>query len=82
MKGSLGALDLAVVGAYLAATFLLGVRSSRNQRRSPRNPYEARGVAGEHHGGGGKGTSDRVGQEERPVGQQKRLMLSMEATEH
>ena len=33
MKGSLGALDLAVVGAYLAATFLLGVRSSRNQRR-------------------------------------------------
>ncbi len=29
MTGSLGALDLAVVGAYLAATFALGVRSSR-----------------------------------------------------
>ena len=29
MTGSLGALDLAVVGAYLAATFVLGVRSSR-----------------------------------------------------
>jgi len=31
VKGSLGALDLAVVGAYLAATFLLGVRSSRSR---------------------------------------------------
>lgn len=29
MTGSLGALDLAVVGAYLGATFVLGVRSSR-----------------------------------------------------
>jgi SSS family solute:Na+ symporter len=33
VKGSLGALDLAVVGAYLAATFLLGVRSSRSLRK-------------------------------------------------
>jgi len=29
VAGSLGALDLAVVGAYLVATFVLGVRSSR-----------------------------------------------------
>jgi SSS family solute:Na+ symporter len=29
VTGTLGALDLAVVGAYLAATFVLGVRSSR-----------------------------------------------------
>lgn len=33
MTGSLGASDLAVVGAYLAATFVLGVRSSRSSRR-------------------------------------------------
>lgn len=32
MTGTLGALDLAVVGAYLAATFVLGVRSSRRLR--------------------------------------------------
>ncbi len=32
MTGSLGALDLGVVGAYLAATLLLGVRSSRSRR--------------------------------------------------
>lgn len=32
MPGTLGALDLAVVGAYLAATFALGVRSSRRTR--------------------------------------------------
>ena len=32
MTGSLGALDLAVVGAYLAATLVLGVRSSRRAR--------------------------------------------------
>ena len=32
MQGTLGALDLAVVGAYLAATFFLGVRSARNRR--------------------------------------------------
>lgn len=32
MAGTLGALDLAVVGAYLAATFVLGVRSSRRMR--------------------------------------------------
>jgi len=30
VTGSLGAIDLAVVGAYLAATFFLGVRSSRS----------------------------------------------------
>lgn len=33
MTGSLGPLDVAVVGGYLAATFLLGVRSSRTDRR-------------------------------------------------
>ena len=32
MTGSLGALDLAVVGVYLAATLVLGVRSSRRAR--------------------------------------------------
>ena len=32
MTGSLGAADLAVVGLYLAATFVLGVRSSRDAR--------------------------------------------------
>ncbi|HZN55525.1 MAG TPA: sodium:solute symporter family protein [Candidatus Polarisedimenticolaceae bacterium] len=32
MSGSLGALDLAVVGGYLAATFVLGVRASRRAR--------------------------------------------------
>jgi SSS family solute:Na+ symporter len=31
VTGTLGALDLTVVGAYLAATFLLGVRSSRGR---------------------------------------------------
>ena len=31
MTGTLGALDLLVVGAYLAATFVLGVRSSRRR---------------------------------------------------
>ena len=33
MTGSLGALDLLVVGAYLGATLVLGVRSSRRARR-------------------------------------------------
>jgi SSS family solute:Na+ symporter len=32
VTGSLGALDLAVVGAYLASTFYLGIRSSRGMR--------------------------------------------------
>lgn len=32
MTGTLGALDLAVVGAYLIATFVLGVRASRRAR--------------------------------------------------
>jgi solute:Na+ symporter, SSS family len=32
LTGSLGAADLAVVGAYLAATFALGIRSSRRAR--------------------------------------------------
>jgi SSS family solute:Na+ symporter len=32
VTGSLGALDLAVVGAYLAATFVLGIRSARSSR--------------------------------------------------
>jgi solute:Na+ symporter, SSS family len=32
MKGHLGAIDLAVVGAYLAATWFLGVRASRRSR--------------------------------------------------
>jgi SSS family solute:Na+ symporter len=32
MNGRLGALDLAVIGAYLAATFALGVRSARRGR--------------------------------------------------
>jgi SSS family solute:Na+ symporter len=33
VTGTLGALDIVVVGAYLAATFVLGVRSSRLHRR-------------------------------------------------
>ncbi|HEX4826405.1 MAG TPA: hypothetical protein VFV19_19050 [Candidatus Polarisedimenticolaceae bacterium] len=39
MTGRLGALDVAVIGAYLAATFVLGVRSARKSAASPQEDF-------------------------------------------
>ena len=39
MTGRLGALDVAVIGAYLAATFVLGVRSARRKAASAQDDF-------------------------------------------